>query len=208
MRKAHEKITYATEVLNAVSFSETEIHEQIKMQHDSVTVLNPGNTTTSVSCNVSDELLIQGILLGASKQAARRLAANIVAMKESLALLEEAINKASDRLGVLALTDASDDVFDMSRELENRNAAITKLRGQITRGMVLLTGKDKATAELVKKASNDSAHALLFKCWATLSRIHSKVLQAKLAAVPYERHISQAKGSMCQTFIYGWPHVV
>lgn len=118
-------------------------------------------------------------------------------MKESLALLEEAVNKTSDRLSSLALTGTSDDVFDTSQELENRNAAITKLRGQIARGMILLTGKDKATADLVNKASTNSAHALLFKCRATLSRIHSKVLQAKLAAVPYERHISQAKGSMC-----------
>lgn len=42
MRKAHEKISHATGVLNAISFSEEEIQEQIKLQRDSVTVLNPG----------------------------------------------------------------------------------------------------------------------------------------------------------------------
>lgn len=145
------------------------------------------------------------VLLGASKQAAQHLAANIVAMKESLILLEESMNTTSDRLSSLALTGTSDDVFDTTRELENRNAAIVKLQGQIACAIHLLTGKDKATANLVKKASTNSAHALLFKCQASLSRIHSKVLQAKLAAVPYERHISQAKGGMFQCVIWMVP---
>lgn len=131
---------------------------------------------------------------GSSKTAAKKLASTIVTLQEGVSSLDALIGSTATQMGQSSSSEDSSSVLDHSLELNHIISARDKLKARITRSMRLLTGGDSATASLVKKAFSNDLHALVFKCRAYLARIHSKVLQAKFAAVPYERRVSQAKG--------------
>ena len=88
---------------------------------------------------------------------------------------------------------SSNRIFDISENLEDLQSAHNRLKTQLDRNLKLLTGHDSTAAALITDAVNDEMQCLVFKCRAYLMRIHSRVQQAKFAAVPYERRISQSK---------------
>lgn len=72
-------------------------------------------------------------------------------------------------------------------------AAYKSLKARLDRNLRVLTGHDGTAAGLIQDMVNDDMQCLMFKCRAHLMRIHAKVQQAKFAAVPFERRISQSK---------------
>lgn len=118
-------------------------------------------------------------------------------MQESVLSFDELIAGITSQMTSASASSASSSILDHSLELNQLMAAREKLKARITKSLRTLTGDDHATAALVKKAFDNDIHALVFKCRAYLGRIHSKVLQAKFAAVPYERRVSQSKGGGC-----------
>ena len=88
---------------------------------------------------------------------------------------------------------SSNETFDISENLEDIQLAHNRLKTQLDRSIKLLTGHDSTAAALISDAVNDEMQCLVFKCRAYLMRIHSRVQQAKFAAVPYEHRISQSK---------------
>jgi hypothetical protein len=93
---------------------------------------------------------------------------------------------------------SSNRIFDISENLEDIQSAHNRLKTQLDRNIKLLTGHDSTAAALITDAVNDEMQCLVFKCRAYLMRIHSRVQQAKFAAVPYERRISQSKQGIHQ----------
>jgi hypothetical protein len=87
----------------------------------------------------------------------------------------------------------SNKLFDISENLDDMNTAYNRLKARLERNLKLLTGHDGAAAALIQEVVEDKMQCLIFKCQAHLMRIHSKVQQAKFAAVPFERRISQSK---------------
>jgi len=77
------------------------------------------------------------------------------------------------------------------------NTAYNRLKARLERNLKLLTGHDGAAAALIQEVVDDEMQCQIFKCRAHLMRIHSKVQQAKFAAVPFERRISQSKPGNC-----------
>ena len=84
-------------------------------------------------------------------------------------------------------------LFDIFENLDDMNAAYNQLNTNLQHNIKLLTGRDSATAALIQEVVEDEMQCLVFKCRAQLMQVRSKVQQAKFAAVPYERRISQSK---------------
>jgi len=87
----------------------------------------------------------------------------------------------------------SSKLFDIFENLDDMNTAYNRLKARLECGVKLLIGHDSAAAALIQEVVEDDMQCLAFKCRAHLMQIHSKVQQAKFAAVPYERRISQSK---------------
>jgi hypothetical protein len=126
---------------------------------------------------------------GASKAAAKRLISDIIKIKDSLSVIELMMN---DRRSSVARS-TSNKIFDIFENLDDMNTAYKRLKALLEGNVRLLTGHDSAAAALIQEVVEDEMQCLVFKCRAHLMRIHSKVQQAKFAAVPYERRISQSK---------------
>jgi hypothetical protein len=89
----------------------------------------------------------------------------------------------------------SEKIFDIAEDLEDMKSTYSRLKAQLARNLKLLTGRDTTSAALIEDAVNDEMQCLVFKCRAYLMRVHSRVQQAKFAAVPFQRRISQSKSS-------------
>jgi hypothetical protein len=87
----------------------------------------------------------------------------------------------------------SERIFDLSEDLEDLKSTYQRLKTHLERNVQLLTGHDAASAALIQDTVEDEMQCLVFKCRAYLMRVHAKVQQAKFAAVPFERRISQSK---------------
>jgi hypothetical protein len=98
---------------------------------------------------------------------------------------------------------SSNKLFNIFENLEDMNTAYDRLKARLECNIKLLTGHDGAAAALIQEVVEDEMQCLVFKCRAHLMRIHSKVQQAKFAAVPYERRISQSKPGN-----YSYHHIV
>lgn len=87
----------------------------------------------------------------------------------------------------------SNKLFDISQNLDDMITAYNRLKARLEVNLKLLTGHDGVAAALVQDVVEDEMQCLAFRCRAHLMRIHAKVQQAKFAAVPFERRISQSK---------------
>jgi hypothetical protein len=135
---------------------------------------------------------------GASKAAAKRLISDIIKIKDSLSIIERMMN---DHTSSATHRTASNKLFDIFENLDDMNTAYNRLEARLQGNVKLLTGHDSAAAALIQEVVEDEMQCLVFKCRAHLMRIHSKVQQAKFAAVPYERRISQSKPGKCNLTI-------
>lgn len=138
--------------------------------------------------------------IGASKAAARRLISDVVKIKDSISIIERMITDSAEGSRSTTIRSSSDKIFDISENLEDMQAAYKSLKARLDRNLRLLTGHDGAAAGLIQDMVNDDMQCLVFKCRAYLMRIHAKVQQAKFAAVPFERRISQSKPGMFASF--------
>lgn len=120
--------------------------------------------------------------------AAKRLIRDIIRIKESLTTIEHTITQSSKEY-----KSSSNKLFDISENLEDMNTAYIRLQARLERDLKVLTGHDGEAAALIQETVEDEMKCLVFKCQAKLMQIHSKVQQAKFAAVPFERRISQSK---------------
>lgn len=132
-------------------------------------------------------------MLGASKAAAKRLIADIIKIKDSMVIIERMITQYLRDDSSSAAETNSNKLFDISENLEDMQIAYNRLNVRLEQNLKLLTGHDGAAAALIQDAAGDEMKSLVFKCQAHLMRIHGKVQQAKFAAVPFERRISQSK---------------
>lgn len=135
-------------------------------------------------------------LLGASQAAAKRLVSNIVKVKDSMAVMERMISQASTNNESHTNASNSHKIFDISENLEDMESAYARLQAQLDRHLRTLTGHDGDAAAFFQDTISNDMQCLVFKCRAHLIRVHAKVQQAKFAAVPYERRISQSKPGM------------
>jgi hypothetical protein len=87
----------------------------------------------------------------------------------------------------------SNRLFDISENLADMQTAYNRLQARLDSNLKLLTGHDGAAAALIQDVAGDEMQILVFKCQAHLMRVHGKVQQAKFAAMPFERRISQSK---------------
>ena len=113
-------------------------------------------------------------------------------IKDSLGIIEHMITLSSKDRHSVPHTN-SNKLFDIFENLDDMNTTYNRLKAHLECGVKLLLGHDSAAAALIQEVVEDDMQCLVFKCQAHLMRTHSKVQQAKFAAVPYECRISQSK---------------
>jgi hypothetical protein len=127
--------------------------------------------------------------------AATRFANNIISMMDSREKTARLIQQTTERL---ASGDVEDEVVDSSLGLEELHALAERLEKKISNNVKILTGKDAATAAAISKAVLDDYLAKRLKARAILMRVHQKVKDSVLVALPYKRRISRAKRGVSQ----------
>lgn len=89
-----------------------------------------------------------------------------------------------------------DEAVDASLTLDDLHVLVARLEHRIKSSLTSLTGKDSGTAQSIKKAICDDYLAKRLKGRAILMRVHQRVKNSLLSAVPYKRRISRAKKGM------------
>lgn len=140
--------------------------------------------------------------LGASKVAAAKMAQNIIGLQDSLSSVEAMINENANKSVESEGPNAALDSIESSLSLEDLRTAAGRLKERITRSLQLLTGKDSATGDLVKKALKNEQLGKVYKCRAVQLRLASRVRNNLMAAVPFRRRISRAKKGGCYLFMW------
>ena len=102
----------------------------------------------------------------------------------------------------LAHADATgDEAVDASLTLDDLHVLVARLEHRIKNSLTSLTGKDSGTAQSIRKAVRDDYLAKHLKGRAILMRVHQRVKNSLLSAVPYKRRISRAKKGTFKSFL-------
>lgn len=133
-----------------------------------------------------------------------RLINEIVKLRDSMKAIKDAMDLAATQTERDYQRSTSNNVFNLSEDIDDLASAYTRLDVRLQHNYKLLTGKDETAAALLRGTFDDEMQCLAFKCRAYLYQIHLKVQQAKLAAVPFERRISQAKKGMMLSNAYSY----